>query len=60
MKKSESGKKQWSRPELTVLTRNRPEEAVLNGCKVEDLNGPGANNCTSDITEGPCDNLFSS
>ena len=24
----------WSRPELIVLVRGRPEEAVLNGCKV--------------------------
>ena len=23
----------WSKPELIVLVRGRPEEAVLNGCK---------------------------
>ncbi len=33
MMKSERGKKEWSRPELTVLTRNKPEEAVLGNCK---------------------------
>jgi len=34
--------KAWSKPELTVLVRSRPEEAVLNGCKMETANdGPG-------------------
>jgi hypothetical protein len=28
-------KKQWHRPELIVLTRSKPEEAVLTGCKIE-------------------------
>ena len=27
--------KTWSKPELTVLVRSRPEEAVLSGCKTE-------------------------
>jgi hypothetical protein len=26
-------KRVWSRPELIVLVRNRPEESVLGGCK---------------------------
>jgi hypothetical protein len=26
-------KKEWTEPELIVLVRNKPEEAVLNGCK---------------------------
>ncbi len=26
-------RRQWQRPELTVLVRSRPEEAVLTGCK---------------------------
>jgi hypothetical protein len=26
----------WQKPELTVLTRNKPEEAVLSGCKLAD------------------------
>lgn len=34
--------KTWSKPELTVLVRSRPEEAVLTGCKMETANeGPG-------------------
>lgn len=27
------GKKAWMEPELIVLTRSEPEEAVLTGCK---------------------------
>ena len=30
----EMGKKQWQKPELIVLERNKPEEAVLLACKV--------------------------
>ena len=26
-------KKEWSEPELIVLVRSKPEEAVLSGCK---------------------------
>lgn len=34
--------KKWSKPELTVLVRSRPEEAVLTGCKLETAEiGPG-------------------
>jgi hypothetical protein len=33
----------WSKPELVVLVRSKPEEAVLGGCKVTaELGGPGA------------------
>lgn len=34
--KEGSGKKVWIKPEMTVIVRNMPEEAVLSGCK----NGP--------------------
>jgi hypothetical protein len=34
-------KKEWFRPELIVLARNKPEEAVLNGCKFDSAQGPG-------------------
>ena len=34
-------KKRWQRPELIVLARTRPEEAVLTGCKGTGLVGPG-------------------
>jgi hypothetical protein len=35
------GKKVWQRPELVVLVRSRPEEAVLAGCKYPGVAGPG-------------------
>jgi len=35
------GKKAWRRPELIVLLRTRPEEAVLAGCKYPGVSGPG-------------------
>ena len=34
-------KTKWKKPELTVLVRNKPEEAVLAYCKVMDDMGPG-------------------
>ncbi len=33
-------KKAWMTPELTVLVRSRPEEAVLVGCKLVGNSGP--------------------
>jgi hypothetical protein len=38
-------KKAWKKPELIVLVRGRPEEAVLAGCKTARETGP---------TVGPC------
>ena len=37
----------WHRPELVVLVRSRPEEAVLTGCKGAKAVGPpeGVKNC---------------
>lgn len=32
-KQSETGKKSWHKPELTILVRNKPEETVLLSCK---------------------------
>ncbi len=34
-------KKAWVTPELTVLVRSKPEEAVLSGCKSGVAEGPG-------------------
>lgn len=38
--------KHWIKPELTILVRNKPEEAVLLACKEVDAvpgSGPGVN-----------------
>ena len=35
-------KKEWFRPELIVLARNKPEEAVLDVCKFGSASGPEA------------------
>lgn len=42
----ETTKKPYTRPELTVLVRSRPEEAVLTACKASGgVTGPAAGNC---------------
>jgi len=42
-------KRAWEKPELIVIVRSKPEEAVLNGCKLAGANPPGPgssnNNC---------------
>ena len=43
--------KKWQKPELIVLVRNKPEEAVLNGCKSEPEEGPRPEG----VTRGDCD-----
>ncbi|MBI5651004.1 MAG: hypothetical protein HZC40_11270 [Chloroflexi bacterium] len=52
-------KKEWTKPELTVLVRNKPEEAVLTTCKVSGGDGPDAYNngcgyliCSVDCANG--------
>ncbi len=42
-------KKPWTEPELIVIVRNKPEESVLAGCKVnpgDDGPATAANACT--------------
>ena len=48
--------KKWSKPELTVLVRSNPEEAVLTFCKVSTEMGPMAvEYATCDYAGGePC------
>jgi hypothetical protein len=44
-KKTKAEKKQWQKPELIVLSRNKPEEMVLTACKVTaDPPAPGPSN----------------
>ena len=44
----QSTRRAWSRPELIVLVRTRPEEAVLSTCKDVNTGGPqtGQSNCS--------------
>ena len=35
-------KKTWEKPNLIILSRGRPEEAVLQACKARTLRGPFA------------------
>jgi len=58
-------KKEWSRPELIVLARNKPEEAVLQLCKFGSAEGPqriaGRLHCKHGYSEddplSPCLNI---
>ena len=51
-------KKQWTKPELIVLVRSKPEEAVLYACKALNGEGPTVTNyrCTDDVGDacGDC------
>ena len=47
-------KKQWTKPQLVVLTRGTPEESVLVGCKLSNNPSPGPNNLMQDgCSENP-------
>jgi len=48
-------KKPWEKPELTVLVRSRPEEAVLTGCKTSGGGGPQALLGKCGYVDGNCD-----
>jgi hypothetical protein len=52
---NEPTKGAWSRPELIVLVRSGPEEAVLEACKLsDDRGGPGTNTSACNRDSGPC------
>ncbi len=57
---SEKAKQPWSRPELIVLVRGKPEERVLSACKTVIVSGPGTSDAACDTTSGSCDTLESS
>ena len=46
-------KKQWQKPALIVLVRRKPEEAVLEGCKVDTESVPVAEWCYNDHCDSP-------
>ena len=39
-KEIKTEKRPWQKPELIILVRSRPEEAVLMGCKIATASGP--------------------
>ncbi len=49
-------KKPWLEPELIVLVRNKPEEAILEVCKTSSVTGSSGSEggCESTIV-GPCE-----
>jgi len=51
-------KKEWKTPELTVLVRSKPEEAVLGACKSWVVGSAGANSrglaCGSEYDSAGC------
>ena len=47
-------KKKWKKPALRIIVRNKPEEAVLTGCKTNTQpNGPDFPGCAA-VLGGPC------
>jgi hypothetical protein len=54
----------WEKPELIVLVRNRPEEAVLVGCKYLDRSAGSPNDhhtgCLSQACGPKCEDTVSS
>lgn len=46
-------KKQWQKPELIVLVRSKPEEAILTVCKGNMVPNPAAvwDDCQRDVSE---------
>jgi hypothetical protein len=42
-------KKVWEKPELLVLVRTKPEEAVLTGCKTFNAQGSSGDACASEL-----------
>jgi hypothetical protein len=40
-------KKRWQKPELTILVRSNPEEAVLTFCKYPGRHDPQGNECST-------------
>lgn len=47
-------KKEWRRPELVILVRNKPEEAVLDLCKIGGRTGPDGTACLDITGQAPC------
>lgn len=54
--KMTSPKAHWKTPEMLVLTRGRPEESVLTGCKMDGQSGAGVahDNCKLVVSDTRC------
>ncbi len=50
-------KKSWTKPQLIVLGRGRPEEKVLAACKRTDQIGPNADTQNCQDVGGTCSGL---
>ena len=50
----QASKSEWHAPELTVLVRRSPEEAVLSACKDSGLGGFNNENNQCHINVGTC------
>jgi hypothetical protein len=50
----EQTRKAWSRPELIVIVRGGPQEAVLAGCKAHGASGPGPGTAYDYCTTNVC------
>lgn len=57
-------KPKWQKPKLIILTRGKPEERLLGGCKYQDMGGPvtGDTWCINTIPGPSCEscNIVSS
>ncbi len=56
----EPTRRAWSRPELIVLVRSGPEEAVLTVCKTTGLSGPTHSWVVCSSDGAPCASDFTS
>lgn len=57
--KDDTGRKNWTKPEIIILIRNKPEEMVLTACKGTDLDGASNefDNCIGPAPCSPCSSI---
>jgi hypothetical protein len=52
-------KKKWGKPKLIILTRGKPEEAVLEVCKTYNYSVPGSNHNQCEQNKRKCPHCWS-
>ena len=59
---SQNKKEKWFKPKLIILTRGKPEEAILLSCKSSASGGPHHmdNKCATLTCVTPCDDIIGS